>query len=174
VLSIPSVPFTDITDWRGSLSSTKTGRTATNCCPRRWAAAARFFDYDGDGHPDLLLVNSQRWPWDQRPDRAGHVGLVPQRRDGTLYRRHRRPPGWTSLCTAWEWPWGISTMTGTSTCSSARWARTGCSATRGDGTFRRCDAFEAGVGGGETTGAPVAAGSTTTTTACWTCSSAPT
>ena len=35
------------------------GRRARNICPRRWAPACAFFDSDGDGWPDILLVNGK-------------------------------------------------------------------------------------------------------------------
>ena len=42
------------------------------------------FDYDGDGHPDLLFVNGTAWPWEEPlAKRISRGSLVLYRNDGT-------------------------------------------------------------------------------------------
>jgi enediyne biosynthesis protein E4 len=81
VLRIPSVPFTDITGQSGITFVHENGAYGDKLLPETMGGGCAFFDFDGDGHPDLLLVNSQRWPWDERPD-AQPSTLTLYRNDG--------------------------------------------------------------------------------------------
>jgi hypothetical protein len=81
VLSIPSVSFTDITEKSGITFVHENGAYGDKLLPETMGGGCAFFDYDADGHPDLLLVNSQRWPWDQRPA-AAPATLALYRNDG--------------------------------------------------------------------------------------------
>lgn len=68
VQSIPRTPFTDITQTAGITFVHEDGAYGDKLLPETMGGGCAFFDFDGDGRPDLLLVNSQRWPWDARPE----------------------------------------------------------------------------------------------------------
>jgi len=61
----PSVRFTDVTRDAGIEFVHENGAVGDKLLPETMGGGCAFFDYDGDGDPDLLLVNSDRWP-DQR------------------------------------------------------------------------------------------------------------
>lgn len=44
----------------------ESGREGQKLLPETMGSGAAVLDYNGDGHQDLLLVNSTRWPWDTR------------------------------------------------------------------------------------------------------------
>ena len=60
------------------------GHTVSGFCPRPWAAGVAFFDYDNDGDPDLLFVNSATWPWRPQPAAPPTAKLYRNRGDGTF------------------------------------------------------------------------------------------
>ncbi len=64
---LPSMPFTDITQVAGIQFRHFNGAAGEKLLPETMGGGCAFFDYDGDGDPDLLFVNSCRWPWDNRP-----------------------------------------------------------------------------------------------------------
>lgn len=70
VQSIPHIPFTDITQQAGITFVHEDGAYGDKLLPETMGGGCAFFDFDGDGLPDLLLVNSRRWPWDDRPEDA--------------------------------------------------------------------------------------------------------
>ena len=71
--------------------------------------ASAFFDADGDGWQDLLLVNSKTWPG--RPATPSRHGAVSQQPRRHVHRRDARAPGSTSRCTASARPPPTSTTT---------------------------------------------------------------
>lgn len=75
---IPSMPFTDITESAGIQFVHENGAAGEKLLPESMGGGVAFLDYDGDGDPDILCVNSCRWPWDDRP--------VEQRPTMALYR----------------------------------------------------------------------------------------
>jgi hypothetical protein len=66
-LEIPAVAFTDITADAGLRFVHENGAAGEKLLPETMGGGCAFFDFDGDGDQDILLVNSQRWPWDARP-----------------------------------------------------------------------------------------------------------
>ena len=60
--TLPEVMFTEITAEAGVDFVHFNGATGDKLLPESMGSGAAFFDYDRDGDPDLLLVNSTRWP----------------------------------------------------------------------------------------------------------------
>lgn len=58
----PTVPFTDITEAAGIDFVHVNGAYGERLMPETIGSGAAFFDFDQDGRPDLLLVNSEEWP----------------------------------------------------------------------------------------------------------------
>ena len=70
---------------RASRSATRAAPSARSTCPRRWARACAFFDYDGDGCPGPRSSSTPRAG--RGPPRAARpAGALPQRR-----QRHASP-----------------------------------------------------------------------------------
>jgi hypothetical protein len=66
---IPIAKFTDITAQSGLAFVHCNGAYGGKLLPETMGGGVAFFDFDGDGYPDLLFVNSAYWPWD-----AKHTG----------------------------------------------------------------------------------------------------
>ena len=64
---VPRMPFADITKQSGIDFIHESGAYGDKLLPETMGSGCAFLDYDNDGDQDLLFVNSQRWPWDQRP-----------------------------------------------------------------------------------------------------------
>ena len=62
----PSVRFTDVTATAGITFVHRNGAYGDKLLPESMGGGVAFFDYDNDGAPDLLFVNSTDWP--------GHAG----------------------------------------------------------------------------------------------------
>src|SRR6266852_83497 len=59
---IPVVKFTDITTQAGISFTHNNGATGDKLLPETMGGGVAFFDYDNDGAPDLLFINSTGWP----------------------------------------------------------------------------------------------------------------
>ena len=59
---IPTVKFTDITAAAGIKFVHNNGAYGDKLLPETMGGGVAFFDYDNDGHQDLLFVNSTYWP----------------------------------------------------------------------------------------------------------------
>jgi enediyne biosynthesis protein E4 len=81
-LEIPAMPFVDITREAGIDFVHENGAYGDKLLPETMGGGCAFLDYNNDGHPDILFVNSQRWSWD---DRAAEkpATMVLYRNDGT-------------------------------------------------------------------------------------------
>lgn len=66
-VAIPAMPFADITESAGIHFVHENGAAGEKLLPESMGGGVAFLDYDGDGDPDILCVNSCRWPWDERP-----------------------------------------------------------------------------------------------------------
>ena len=60
LLAVP-VAFTDVTDQAGIHFTHNSGRAGKKYLPETLGAGCAFFDADGDGWPDILLINSKDW-----------------------------------------------------------------------------------------------------------------
>ena len=60
----PVVPLVEIAAEAGLDFVHETGAAGAKLLPETMGGGAGFFDYDSDGDPDLLMVNSSRWPSD--------------------------------------------------------------------------------------------------------------
>ncbi len=67
----PALPFTDVTREAGIDFRHVSGARGERLLPETMGSGAAFFDYDGDGDPDLLLVNSDDWPVEAAASPAG-------------------------------------------------------------------------------------------------------
>ena len=63
---MPAMPFTDITAAAGIDFVHENGAAGEKLLPETMGGGCAFFDHDGDGDQDLLLVQGARWPWDER------------------------------------------------------------------------------------------------------------
>jgi hypothetical protein len=66
-VSVPSIPFTDITEAAGIGFIHVSGAAGEKLLPESMGGGCAFFDYNNDGFPDILLVNSDFWPG-ERPE----------------------------------------------------------------------------------------------------------
>ena len=65
--AIPAVRFTDVTAEAGITFLHTNGAYGDKLLPETMGGGVAFFDYDSDGDPDLLFVNSGQWPWKAPP-----------------------------------------------------------------------------------------------------------
>lgn len=60
---IPAARFTDITKSAGITFVHNNGAYGDKLLPETMGGGCAFFDFDNDGAPDVLFVNSTTWPW---------------------------------------------------------------------------------------------------------------
>jgi hypothetical protein len=77
----PTVRFTDVTTAAGIAFVQSNGAYGESLLPETMGGGVAFFDYDGDGDEDLLLVNSGTWPWREEAHPRG-AALYRNRGDG--------------------------------------------------------------------------------------------
>lgn len=84
-IEIPVIRFSDVTKEAGIDFVHENGAYGQKLLPETMGGGNAFFDFDNDGHQDLLLVNSQRWPWDPRgaADTPATMALYRNKGDGT-------------------------------------------------------------------------------------------
>jgi len=76
------IHFTDITAAAGLRFTHNNGAFGKKYLPESLGPGCAFIDYDGDGWPDILLVNGQDWPGHRRS--ASTLKLYRNNRDGTF------------------------------------------------------------------------------------------
>lgn len=57
----PAIRFTDVTTQAGIRFTHNSGRAGKKYLPETMGSGAAFFDADGDGWPDIMLLNSKDW-----------------------------------------------------------------------------------------------------------------
>src|SRR5437899_406466 len=67
---IPTVQFTEITGAAGLSFVHNNGADGEKLLPETMGGGVAFFDYDNDGHQDLLFINSTDWPWHRSADKS--------------------------------------------------------------------------------------------------------
>jgi hypothetical protein len=77
VAEVPAARFTDITAAAGITFVHQNGACGDKLLPETMGGGAAFFDFDNDGAPDLLFVNSTAWPWN-RATNGGAPARLPQ------------------------------------------------------------------------------------------------
>ncbi len=60
----PDLPFAEVADTAGLNFVHANGAVGDRLLPETMGGGVAFFDFDDDGDPDLLLINSSSWPWD--------------------------------------------------------------------------------------------------------------
>lgn len=78
--TIPTVRFTAVTRQAGIDFVHERGAQGEKLLPETMGSGCAFFDFDNDGHQDILLLSGCDWPWTRRADR-------PQR-TARLYRNN--------------------------------------------------------------------------------------
>ena len=73
--SPPAIPFTEISESAGIHFIHTNGATGEKLLPETMGGGCAFFDYDNDGHPDLLLINSRPWQQVLSADSAPTMAL---------------------------------------------------------------------------------------------------
>jgi hypothetical protein len=78
----PGVSFIDITRAAGITFEHQNGAEGQKLLPETMGGGVAFFDYNNDGRPDLLFVDSRPWPWSTEPHAAVRSRLALYRNDG--------------------------------------------------------------------------------------------
>jgi len=79
--AVPAAPFVDVTRAAGIDFVHVNGAEGDKLLPETMGGGVAFFDHDGDGDPDLLLVGSSRWSGRERAGEQASLALY--RNDGT-------------------------------------------------------------------------------------------
>ena len=83
-IPVPPVTFTDVTAAAGIRFTHCNGAAGDKLLPETMGAGVVVIDYDADGKPDLLFVNSCPWPGHPAPAKAPCLALYRNKGDGTF------------------------------------------------------------------------------------------
>jgi enediyne biosynthesis protein E4 len=78
---VPGVRFTDVTTEAGIAFVHENGAYGDKLLPETMGGGVAFFDFNNNGHQDLLFINSSRWPW-QEDNQAPLPTALLYRNDG--------------------------------------------------------------------------------------------
>jgi len=82
---LPRFFLADITEEAGIDFVHENGAAGEKLLPETMGGGVAFLDYNGDGHQDLLFINSRRWPWDTRAAIGPAPTLVLYKNDGQAH-----------------------------------------------------------------------------------------
>ncbi|MDA0589783.1 MAG: CRTAC1 family protein [Planctomycetota bacterium] len=86
-VQLPAIPFVDRTDSAGITFVHQSGATGEKLLPESMGGGCSVLDYDGDGDPDILFVNSKRWDHDlAKLTETTPPGEIPQPSTLSLWR----------------------------------------------------------------------------------------
>ncbi len=83
-IPVPGVRFTDATAAAGIRFTHFSGATGSKLLPETMGSGVVVIDYDNDGRPDLLFVNSRPWPGQPQPEKPPTLALYRNKGDGTF------------------------------------------------------------------------------------------
>ncbi len=81
VVEVPKVKFTDVTQSSGLNFIHENGATGQKFLPETMGGGCAFFDYDGDGDADILMVSGDHWP-DQKASKSSKPAVALFENDG--------------------------------------------------------------------------------------------
>jgi hypothetical protein len=82
--STPVVKFTDVTNKAGIQFLHVNGAFGMKLLPETMGSGVAIFDFDNDGRPDILFINSRPWPGDKLSEPAPTMKLYHNNGDGTF------------------------------------------------------------------------------------------
>lgn len=63
-VELPSIPLVDVTAESGITFRHENGAAGEKLIPEMMGGGVAIIDFDSDGDPDIIFINSSRWPWD--------------------------------------------------------------------------------------------------------------
>ncbi len=83
-IPVPEVKFTDVTAAAGIDFKHFSGATGSKLLPETMGSGVVVLDFDNDGRPDLLFVNSMAWPEHPQPEQAPTLALYRNKGNGAF------------------------------------------------------------------------------------------
>ncbi|MFO1500498.1 MAG: CRTAC1 family protein [Verrucomicrobiota bacterium] len=83
---VPNAKFTDITEPAGIRFVHNNGAYGEKLLPETSGGGCAFFDFDNDGAPDILLVNSCDWPWRKPAGQGASTAALYHNEGGGRFR----------------------------------------------------------------------------------------
>jgi hypothetical protein len=83
---VPGTRFTDITAEAGITFVHVNGAAGEKLLPETMGGGVAFFDFDNDGHPDLLFINGMSWPWDRTTHQPPATAVLYRNQGGASFQ----------------------------------------------------------------------------------------